>query len=146
MDVIPFRAPKETPMRTLITSALVLGLAGLCGAQDKKNDPTGTWKWETERGGQKRETTLKLKLEGDKLSGTITAGRGKEPTEVKIEEPKFKDGQITFIVTREFNDQKRVTKYAAKVDGDILKGTATSERGGQEQVREFEAKRDKAKD
>ena len=36
--------------------------------------------------------------------------------------------QITFNVTREFNDQKRVTKYAAKVDGDVLKGTATSER------------------
>ena len=134
-------------MRTLIVSVLVLGLGGLTVAQDKKNDPTGTWKWETERGGQKRETTLKLKLEGDKLTGTITAGRGKgEAKEVKIEDAKFKDGQVTFVVTREFNNQKRVTKYAAKVDGDMMKGTATSERDGQERVREFEAKRLKTKD
>jgi hypothetical protein len=123
-------------MRTMIATALALGLAGLTAAQDKKNDPTGTWKWETERGGQKRETVLKLKLDGDKLTGTITAGRGKDqPTDVKIEDGKFKDGEVTFTVTREFNDQKRVTKYAAKVDGDTMKGTATSE-----------AKRDKVKD
>jgi hypothetical protein len=134
-------------MRTLIAAALVLGLGGLTAAEDKKADPSGTWKWETERNGQKRETTLKLKLEGDKLTGTITAGRGKgEATEVKIEDAKFKDGQVTFSVTREFNDQKRVTKYAAKVDGDALKGTATSERDGKEQKQEFEAKRQKVKD
>jgi hypothetical protein len=136
-----------TTIRTLIAAGLVLGLTGPSAAQDKKTNPTGTWKWETERGGQKRETTLKLKLEGDKLTGTITAGRGKgEATEVKIEDGKFKDGQVTFTVTREFNDQKRVTKYSAKVDGDTMKGTATSERDGKEQKQEFEAKREKAKD
>ena len=134
-------------MRTLIAAGLVLGLAGLTAAQDKKSDPTGTWKWETERKGQKRETVLKLKLDGDKLTGTITAGRGKDQaSDVKIEDGKFKDGEVTFSITREFNEQKFVTKYTAKVDGDTLKGTATSERDGKEQKREFEAKRDKVKD
>jgi hypothetical protein len=133
-------------MRTLIAAGLILGLAGLTAAQDKKSDPTGTWKWETERNGQKRETVLKLKLDGDKLTGTITAGRKDQASDVKIEDGKFKDGEVTFTVTREFNDQKRVTKYAAKVDGDTMKGTATSERDGKEQKREFEAKRDKVKD
>jgi hypothetical protein len=134
-------------MRTLIAAGFVLGLVGLTAAQDKKSDPTGTWKWETERNGQKRETVLKLKLDGDKLTGTITAGRGKDQaSDVKIEDGKFKDGEVTFTVTREFNDQKRVTKYSAKVDGDTMKGTATSERDGNEQKREFEAKREKVKD
>jgi hypothetical protein len=134
-------------MRTLIAAGLVLGLAGLTAAQDKKSDPTGTWKWETERKGQKRETILKLKLDGDKVTGTITAGRGKDQTtEVKIEEGKFKDGEVTFSVTREFNEQKVVTKYSANVDGDTMKGTATSERDGKEQKREFEAKRVKVKE
>jgi hypothetical protein len=32
------------------------------------------------------------------------------------------------------------------VDGDTMKGTATSERDGKEQKQEFEAKREKAKD
>ncbi len=134
-------------MRTFITAGLVFGLLGFAAAQDKKSDPTGTWKWETERNGQKRETVLKLKLDGDKLTGTITAGRGKDQaSDVKIEDGKFKDGEVTFTVTREFNDQKRVTKYAARVDGDTLKGTVTSERGGEERKREFEAKRDRVKD
>ena len=133
-------------MRTLIAAGFVLGLVGLSAAQDKKSDPTGTWKWETERNGQKRETTLKLKLEGDKVTGTITGGRGGKAEDVKIEDGKFKDGQITFSVTRERGDMKIVTKYAANVDGDMLKGTATSDRGGKEQKQEFEAKREKVKD
>lgn len=132
-------------MRTLIAAGLILGLGGLAAADDKKADPGGTWKWETERGGQKRETTLKLKLDGDKVTGTITGGRGKGE-DVKIEDGKFKDGQVTFSVTRERGDAKIVTKYAAKADGDTLKGTATSERGGRERTQEFEAKREKVKD
>jgi hypothetical protein len=45
-----------------------------------------------------------------------------------------------------FQDQKVVTKYRGKVTGDTMKGTAESERDGQTQKREFEAKREKAKD
>lgn len=105
----------------------------------------GTWKWETERNGQKRETTLKLKRDGGQATGTITAGRG-EGEDVKIEDGQFKDGRVTFSVTRERGDMKVVTKYAARVDGDTLKGTVTSERDGKEQKREFEAKREKVKD
>ena len=128
-------------MRALTIAALVFGVAGLTGpaaGQDRKGDPTGTWKWTTERGGQKRETVLKLKVEGTKLTGTITA---RKDMEVKIEDGKFEGGEVTFTVTREFKDQKFTTKYKAKVEGDTLKGTATSERDGKEQKREFEAKR-----
>ena len=139
-------------MRALIAAGLVFGLVGLSAAQDKKkSDPTGTWKWETERNGQKREVTLKLKLEGDKLTGTYAGGRGgkggkgggKGGGETKIEDGKFKDGTVSFTGTLMFNDVKLVTKYSAKVDGDTMKGTATTERDGQEQKQEFEAKRQK---
>ena len=43
-------------MRALTIAALVFGVAGLTGlvtAQDKKGDPTGTWKWTTEFGDRK---------------------------------------------------------------------------------------------
>ena len=130
-------------MRTLIAAALVVALGGLAGAQDKKNDPTGTWKWTTEFNDQKRENVLKLKLDGDKLTGALV---GRKDTETKIEDAKYKDGEISFTVTREFNNQKFTSKYKAKVDGDVLKGTIESERDGQTQKREFEAKRDKVKD
>jgi hypothetical protein len=125
-------------MRGLIVAGLVAGLVGIAGAQDKKNDPTGTWKWETTFGDQKREQTLKLKLEGDKLTGALV---GRKDTETKIEDGKFKDGEVSFTVTRERGDMKFVTKYKAKVDGDTMKGTIESERDGKTNKREFEAKR-----
>ena len=62
---------------------------------------------------------------------------------MKIEDGTFKDGEVTFTVTRERNDQKSVTKYKAKVDGDTMKGTAVSERDGQTPKQEFEGKREK---
>ena len=134
-------------MRTLIAGCLMLGLAGLTAAQDKKADPNGTWKWETERNGQKRETTLKLKQDGDKLTGTITTGGGKgKAAETKIEDGKFKNGDVTFTVNREFNNQKFTIKYAAKIEGETIKGTATFDAGGKDIKQEFEGKRVKVKD
>jgi hypothetical protein len=128
-------------MRALIVAGLAAGLVGFAGADDKKSDPTGTWKWTVEFNGQKREQTLKLKLDGDKLTGTMP---GRKDMETKIEDGKFKDGELTFSVTRERNGMKVVSKYKAKVDGDTMKGTIESERDGQTQKREFEAKRDKS--
>ena len=58
-------------MRAILTAALVLGMCGLAQAQDKA-DPVGTWKCEYEIGGQKRESTLKIKKDGDKVEGTMT--------------------------------------------------------------------------
>ncbi|HUR55781.1 MAG TPA: hypothetical protein VMZ71_16710 [Gemmataceae bacterium] len=137
-------------MRTLIAAGLVFGLVGLSVAQDKKNDPTGTWKYTTERNGQKVETTLKLKLDGDKLTGTVAGGRGgkggKGGTDAKIEDGKFKDGEVSFTVTRERGDTKIVSTYKAKVDGDTMKGTAESKFGDKDTKTEFEAKREKVKD
>jgi hypothetical protein len=103
-------------------------------------DPTGTWKWSAEAGGQTREFTLKLKLEGDKLTGAMV---GRNNQETPIEEASFKDNVATFKVTRERNGQKFTSKYTATVSGDTLKGKSEFERDGQTQTREFEAKRQK---
>jgi hypothetical protein len=69
---------------------------------------------------------------------------GRNDSVTKIEDGTFKDGEVTFSVTRERNGTKVVSKYKAKVDGDTMKGTIESERDGQTQKREFEAKRDKS--
>jgi hypothetical protein len=125
----------------LVASAvLVLGLAGLVQAADKA-DPTGTWKWSTTFNNQARETTLKLKLDGDKLTGAVV---GRNNQETAIEDAKFENGQVSFNVTRERGGQKFTTKYSGKLEGDTLKGTATSERDGQQRSRDWEAKREKA--
>jgi hypothetical protein len=102
----------------IIRTATALAiLASAAFAADEK--PDGTWKWSTERNGNKVETTLKLKLEGDKLTGTIS---GRDNTETAIEEGSYKDGEVKFQVTRERDGKKNVSKYSGKISGDTLTG------------------------
>ncbi len=117
---------------------LIFAIGVLAKAEDKKADPSGTWKWSfTGQGGQTRETTLKLKLDGEKLTGTVS-GRGGETA---IAEAKLKGEEISFQVTREFNGNKVTTKYNGKISGDTIKGKMEFERDGQAQSRDWEAKR-----
>jgi len=128
-------------MRQVITIAIVLGLSGMVGvarADDKKNSPTGTWKWEVERNGQKIAQTLKLKADGEKLTGSMP---GRQNQETMIEDGTFKDGKVSFKITRERNGNKFTTSYTGTVEGDTLKLKAESERNGQKQTRDIEAKR-----
>lgn len=118
----------------------IIGAAGLAHAADK-NDPTGTWKWSVTINDQKRDFTLKLKLEGDKLTGTMV---GMNNQETAIDDAKFKDDEVSFSVTRERNGQKRTTKYKGKVDGNTIKGKSEFDRDGQSQSRDWEASREKA--
>lgn len=128
-------------MRTLLAIGLVGLVAGFAGAADKKNDPTGTWKWESGREGMKRTSTLKLKLDGDKLTGAMV---GMNNMETAISDATFKDGEVSFSVTRERMGNKVTTKYKGKVDGDTLKMTGETDAGGQTRKQEIEAKREKA--
>jgi hypothetical protein len=123
----------------LVLGLVVLGLVTQVRAADKV-DPTGTWKWSVTFNDQTREMSLKLKLEGDKLTGTMP---GRDNTETAIENGTFKDGQIAFSVTRERNNQKFTTKYSGKLEGDTITGKSESERNGQTQSRDWVAKRDK---
>jgi hypothetical protein len=127
-------------MRRLALALVVVasaGVVGLARADDKPN-PTGTWKWSVTRNNETRETTLKLKLDGDKLTGTIT---GRDNKDSPIDDATYKDGTVSFKVTREFNGQKRTMSYSGKVSGDTITGKIEFERDGQAQSRDWEAKR-----
>jgi len=127
-------------MNRMLAAALVvtfLGAAGLAQAADKPN-PTGTWRWEVTFNGQTRETTLKLKLEGDKLTGAVV---GSDGAETAIQDAKFVDGTVSFNVVRERNGQTMTRKYSGKLSGDSIKGKSETERDGQTQSRDWEAKR-----
>jgi hypothetical protein len=127
-------------MKRLVTTALVvvlLGLAGLARAEDKKS-ATGTWKWTVERNGNEFHITLKLKQEGDKLTGTIDRDG---QNEVKIDDGKIKDNEVTFKVEREVNGNKFTIKYKGKLEGDAIKGKSEIERDGNAMSFDWEAKR-----
>lgn len=114
-------------------------------AQDKKADPTGTWSWTRpgRNGGADVKVTLKLKAEGDKLTGKITSpGRqGGDPVETEIKDGKIKGDEVSFTVTREFNGNTMTQKYNGKVSADAIKGKIEFTRNGETQSRDWEAKR-----
>jgi hypothetical protein len=123
-------------------AAICLAAISMTGsARAEEGKITGTWKWNTEIQGKQRANTLKLKLEGDKLTGAMV---GRNNQETAIEDAKFKDGEVSFKVVRERGGMKFVTKYKGKLDGDKIKGKTESERNGEKQERDWEAKRESA--
>ena len=127
-------------MKRLLAPVVVVAILAMAGAARAADDPTGTWKWERKFNDQTFAVSLKLKLEGDKLTGTLTARN----MDTEIQDGKFKDGDISFTVTRERNGQKFSQKYAGKLSGDTIKGTVEIERNGETMKVDWEAKRDKA--
>lgn len=128
-------------MKSILFALVGLVVFGVASAAIAAEDPTGTWKWTAPAGKDKtREQTLTLKLEGDKLTGSVPGREGKE---IAIENGSFKDGEVSFTVTRERQGNKFVTKYTGKVTGDTLKGKTESEREGKTNSRDWEAKRSK---
>ena|ERR1041384_4975743 len=126
-----------------------LGAVVQVQAEDKKADATGTWSWTTpgRNGGPDRKSTLKLKVEGDKVTGTVsTPGRGgNAAADVAIEDGKIKGDEISFSVTREGQNGKITQKYSGKISGDTIKGKFEMDRGGNPVSRDWEAKREAAK-
>ena len=136
-------------MRKFALVAFVVGLVGIAQAAD----PTGTWTWESKRKGKDGnevtvKQTMKLELKDSKLTGTVSGGgrggkAGGKAMDSKIEDGKFKDDEFSFTVTREFGDNKIVSKYTGKVSEDSIKGSITTDFNGKENKQEFEAKRSK---
>jgi hypothetical protein len=161
-------------MRTILTSIIAAAAVLAMGtsavqAADKKADATGTWTWSMPTGGRggqgggnanatPRKSTLKLKAEGETLTGTLSqpgfARRGEDgaapaaapaPVETKISDGKIKGDEISFSVTREVGGNSRTAKYSGKIDGDTIKGKMESpgRQGGDPVSRDWEAKREK---
>ena len=118
----------------LILLSVLLGIAVAVWA----SDVTGKWTALVPgREGQMRETTFNLKVEGEKLTGTISGRQG----DVPISEGKVKGDDISFTVIQSFGGNEVKSNYKGKVAGDEIKFTRTRE--GSDQSLEIIAKRAK---
>jgi hypothetical protein len=142
----------QRTLNSLIQVAVCLTfmLGVMATAQDKKADAAGVWKWEQpgRDGGEPRKFSLKIKVEGEKVTGTLTApGRQGATTDVEIKEAKVKGDELSFQTTQERGGNSFTSKYVGKITGDTLKGTIErpGRDGGEARKTPWEAKREKAK-
>src|SRR5450759_201727 len=81
-------------------SIWVLALMAVCAIVALAADASGTWKASVETPNGTMENTFTFKVEGDKLTGTITMG---QMGEAPISEGKVDGDNVSFAVVREFN-------------------------------------------
>lgn len=110
-------------MKRVIGSALALALlcavAALAKAQGGP-DVTGEWDMTINSPQGESKVLLKLKKEGDKLSGAAKNARGERPlTSVEL-----KGNDITMMMTIQFQGSDMVITYTGKVENDSMKGDA----------------------
>jgi len=80
-------------------------------------DLTGRWLGSTQTpDGQKRETVIALKTEGDRLSGYMSSPQG----DTAISEGKVNGDEISFVIVREMGGQERKIQYTGKLSADGL--------------------------
>ncbi|MCL6546569.1 MAG: hypothetical protein K6T61_15215 [Bryobacteraceae bacterium] len=119
--------------KAFLASLILLAFASVALAADAIS---GKWVWESRGfgfggGGPGFKTTLTLKAEGTKLTGTITlpsfGGGPPDPNtppqmeEVPISNGKIEGNNISFEVAREFMGTTRTTKYEGVLSGGELK-------------------------
>ncbi len=107
------------------------------GAETEKVDPSGTWKWERTSNDNTRESVLRLKMDGDKVTGTYKGRR----EAMKIDDVKMDGDMLSFQYKRETDDFRFTANFQGKVSEDTIKGTIefSSDRGDREF--DWEAKR-----
>jgi hypothetical protein len=99
-------------MRSLALRAAVTLLLATVSASAA--DIAGTWKLTyTTENGLSREATLDLKLEGDRLAGTLASDRGK----AQIETGKVSGDEVSFNLLRLGNGDEITVKFWGKVEG-----------------------------
>jgi hypothetical protein len=99
-------------------------------------DISGKWTAEMQGPQGAMTTTFTFKVEGDKLTGTVSGRGGETP----ITDGVIKGDEVSFNVTRTMNGNEMKMAYKGKVAGDEIKMTRTV---GDRPPQEFTAKRAK---
>jgi len=89
--------------------------------------------------GNRIEGALKLKQDGDKLTGATV----RNENETQIQDGKIAGDEITFTVIRDRDGRKVTAKYKGKITGDTIKGKVESDWSGDWQTLDWEGTRGK---
>lgn len=115
----------------LIFSIMLLTSIGVLAA-----DVSGKWQAQVRgRNGQTRDATFTFKVDGDKLTGTMSGGQAGD---IAIADGKVSGNTVSFTVTRERGGNTIKQTYTGTVSGDEIK---FKREGGQGPAQEFTAKR-----
>ncbi|HKE25814.1 MAG TPA: hypothetical protein VKB88_25825 [Bryobacteraceae bacterium] len=100
-----------------VTTILMIAAFGLMAA-----DASGKWVAETpgRNGGPPRQVTFNLKVDGSKLTGTVSQPGRNGNMDSDISDGKVDGDNISFKVKRTMGDQEMVTEYTGTVSGDTL--------------------------
>lgn len=121
-------------MKSKLFAALVFATLAAAGFAA---DLSGKWTAEVPgRNGQTRTTNFDFKVDGEKLTGTMSGMQG----DVPIVDGSVKGDDIAFNVVMNFNGNEMKMIYKGKAAGDAIKMTRTRE-GAEGPGQEFEAKR-----
>ncbi len=110
--------------------ALIAALSMTVDAQEKKVDPSGTWRWDLDMDGNVIKNVLKLDADKDgKLTGTLEA----RDMKIKVEDGKVDGDNVSFLITLQLNQTVKV-HFTGKQAGDALKGdfSAKSDEGNRQ--------------
>jgi hypothetical protein len=114
------------PFRVLLFLALGVATCSLTQAQSKVN-VAGPWDLAIESPQGVIQTTADIKVDGDKISGTLKSPRGERAFTGTI-----KGDQITMVYTVKFQDNDLTITLTGTVAGDSIKGTGDA--GGLAQI------------
>ena len=119
----------KSMIRIACSFTLLLGLALAA-------DISGKWAGDMPgRGGDTTPTTFTFKVDGEKLTGSMTGPQG----DIPLQEGKVAGNQISFSTTLDFGGNSIKILYKGTVSGDQVK--MSREREGSGQPREFTIKR-----
>ena len=117
-----------------------LALALITVVQAAAADVSGKWTAQVPgRNGQMRDQTFTFKVDGEKLTGSVSGMQGAENP---ISDGKVTGSDISFTVAMSMGGNEVKLSYKGTIAGDEIKFTRSRE--GSDQKQEFTAKREKS--
>ena len=145
----------KTPIVPILAGFLTVTGLNLSAGEPTVN-PTGTWRLtisSTNTQAHVAGQTLKLKLEGENVTGTLSRNAGGKIEELALEKGKLNGSDISFsthhfALVYEHNvlqptDTNMVTHsvFQGQISGDTIKGKVEREYMGNRRTQDWEAKR-----